>query len=177
MLLTDLKLRLILRFSPQINITGLSYFVEFMPFSFWAEILDKNIESIVNDFISEMFLVKLAGKKTAILLNSMMNNAIHHRNINLAKALINVTNIADQLPLLPLFDISEREQYLISNKQLTSLPHLEACFSKWTGTWSADFSSKILRDCYKTIIENNAFLTTKSHSLCVSICIHQLIIF
>lgn len=138
-----------------------SYFVEFMPFSFWAEILDKNIESIVNDFISEMFLVKLAGKKTAILLNSMMNNAIHHRNINLARALINVTNIADQLPLLPLFDISEREQYLISNKQLTSLPHLEACFSKWTGTWSADFSSKILRDSYRTVIENNAFLNDK----------------
>lgn len=139
----------------------LSYFIEFMPFDYWGELLEKDIEATVNYFISDEFLVKLAGKKTAILLNALIKNATYHHHIELAKALIKVTNIADQLPLLRLLSISEREQYLISTKQLTSLPLLETCFSNWTGSWSADFSSKILRESYKTIIENNTFLNDR----------------
>jgi hypothetical protein len=139
----------------------LSHFIEFLPFSFWVNLLGKDILATVSYFISEEFLVKLSGKKTAILLNAMIQNAVNQHNVELAKTLIAVTNTNNQIPLLSLLSIPEREQYMISTKQLNSLPVLEACFLNWTGVWSADFSLKILKDSYSTIIEKNTFLNER----------------
>jgi Family of unknown function (DUF5691) len=138
-----------------------SHFLEFLPFSFWMNSLEKDMVATVNYFLSEEFLVKLSGKKTAVLLTSMIQNAVNQDNMELAKTLIAVTNLNDQIPLLRLLSIPEREQYMISTKQLNSLPVLEACFLNWNGVWSAEFSSKILKECYATIIEKNRFLNEK----------------
>lgn len=139
----------------------LACFIEYLPFDFWINTFEKEIEAAVQYFLSETFIVKLSGRKTPIFLNSLIKNALQHKNIKLGKTLISIANIADQTPLLCLLSISEREQYLISTKQLNTPTALEACFGNWSGTWSADFSTKILKESYATIIEKNTFLTDR----------------
>ncbi|MEA5403579.1 DUF5691 domain-containing protein [Arcicella sp. DC2W] len=133
-------------------------FLEYLPFDFWTQHLEKDIEATVKYFISEAFTVKLSGKKLAVFLNALINNALHHKNIVLAKALLKITSLNDQLPLLALLTENEREEYILSSKQLTSLQALEACFGNFNGTWSADFSNTIVRECYATIIERNTYI-------------------
>ena len=139
----------------------LACFIENLPFNFWINSLQKDMESTINYFLSEAFTVKLSGKKTAVLLNALIQNAVQHKNISLGKTLMNVMNVADQTPLLCLLSISEREQHLISTKQLNAPVAVEACFSDWSGIWSVDFSTKILKESYNTIIEKNTFLSDR----------------
>lgn len=136
----------------------LACFIEVLPFDFWVNYMEKDLENTLQYFVNEDFTVKLAGKKTAILLNALITNAVRHKDIILAKALFKVTQLSDQIPLLSVLSITDKEQYLIDTKQLTNQTILDACFGDWKGTWSAEFSTKILRECYASMIERATFL-------------------
>jgi Family of unknown function (DUF5691) len=149
----------------------LACLIEVLPFEFWCKHLERDVETTLQYFVSEDFMVKLEGKKTAILLNVLIGNAVRHQNIVLAKALFNITQVKDQVPLLPLLSIADKEQYLIDTKQLTNLPILETCFGDWKGMWSVDFSTKILRECYASMIERNTFLPERLGAMMAQ-CLH-----
>ncbi len=134
-------------------------FLEYLPFDFWTQHLEKDVPTTVKYFISEVFTVKLSGKKLAIFLNALINNALQHKDVALAKALLKITSLHDQLPLLGLLPEDEKEEYILSTKQLTSLQALEACFRNFHGTWSADFSKTILQECYTILIEKNTYIS------------------
>jgi Family of unknown function (DUF5691) len=149
----------------------LACLLEILPFEFWSNHLERDLENTLQYFVSENFTVKLEGKKKAILLNALIRNAVWFRNIDLAKALFKVTPLYEQTPLLPILSIPDKEQYLIDTKQLTNLTILETCFGDWRGTWSADFSTKILRECYASMIERNTFLPERLGAMMAQ-CLH-----
>ncbi|MEA5258169.1 DUF5691 domain-containing protein [Arcicella aquatica] len=136
----------------------LACFLEYLPFDFWINHLEKDLEATVEYFISSPFKVKLSGKEVSFFLNAIIKNALLYKNIALAKVLFKITTLQDQRLLLGLLPKSEQEQYIISTKQLTSLQVLEACFANWNGTWSVGFSDKILKETYTILIEQNTFI-------------------
>ncbi len=139
----------------------LSCFLAILPFNFWEISLKKNTDDTLAYFTSDDFMVKISGKKTAILLNALIQNAARFSNIELAKAIIKITGQADHLPLLKILSQTEQENYLINNKQLTNQAAIEACFDGCRCTWSLDFSNKILAECHFMITEKNTYLSDR----------------
>lgn len=136
----------------------LACFLEHLPLYFWVNQWGISVEEVLNFFISEQYQVKLGGKKTAIFLAVLIKNAVQHQDKVLTNALLKATNLQDQLPLLAVLSPTEKEQYLIDTQQLTTFAALQACFNTWKGTWSAQFSTKLLSACYTAIIEGNTYL-------------------
>ena len=136
----------------------LACFLEYLPLGFWVNHWECSVEEVLHFFISEKYQVKLAGRNTAIFLAALIKNAVQHRNKDLTNALLKATNLQDQLPLLAVLSPAEREKYLIDTQQLTNFPALQACFNTWKGTWSAQFSTKLLSACYTAIVEGNTYL-------------------
>ena len=134
---------------PNNQVYWLACLTENLPFDFWVNMLNKDVEKTLQYFANEPFTVTIERKKKSILLSHLIVNAQNHKNVILAKSIICITKLEEHQSLLSLLLLEEQEKYLIENKQMTNLVALEACFEHWKGTWSVDFSKKILVETWR----------------------------
>ena len=134
---------------PNNQLFWLACLIENISFNFWINALNKDLEKTLQYFLDEPFTVTIERKKKLILLSHLIVNAQNHKNAILAKAIISITKLDEHQSLLSILSLEEQEKYLIENKQMTNIIALEACFQHWKGTWSVDFSKKILVETWR----------------------------
>ncbi len=137
----------------------LSFFIEYLPFHFWMENLEKDIDATVKYFLSQDFCIKQYGTQKELYIKPLIENALQFQDIALARAIIKQTSLDKHSILLGILPMTEREEYLVEKKQLDSIVALEACFGTWDGTWTLEFSNKILKNTYTAIMERNILIS------------------
>ena len=158
-------------FYPNNQVLWLANLIENLPFDYWMKALDKDLEKTLSYFMNEPFTVVIERKKQAILLNHLIKNAQNHSNMALSKAIMSVTKSEVHQQLLVILPLEEKEKYILENKHLTNIIVLEACFEHWKGTWSADFSRKILVEVWQCHVSANPVYLTERIGVLMARCI------
>lgn len=156
---------------PTNSLYWFSCLIEILPFEFWMKHLEKDLEQCVAYFLSDAFKVKIEGKNKSVLRAALVANAQFYKNIPLTEALLKGGSFDEQLALLPVLSIADRENFLIQQKHLLNLTWLRACFGDWHGTWSATFSQQILQEAYNESILKNNYLSEQI-GVMMARCLH-----
>lgn len=125
-------------------------FIGSLPFSFWSELLEKNMEDVVKYFLLDpAFKSRVSGQDIAIFQDAIIFNTIATHNTELADAISVTIHNEDVHLLAPLMSQQAFEAYVSNNRLRTELSLFESRSSddQWSVTFSKNMVSELFNMC------------------------------
>lgn len=151
----------------------LSCLVEYLPFSFWCDLLEGDYQQVLQYFLTDdTFQVKIQGIKKSFLEHAVINNAIFTKDQKLISNLSQVLANHEIDQLIHLLNKEDFESYIINNQYYarTDLYHQRAEYhdEKWSLALAKKVISYIVDQC-----KSNNYYYNKSMGIILSIFLDE----
>jgi hypothetical protein len=143
---------------PSLSKYWLHCFVQILPFRFWCNGLEKNMEDTLRYFLKdENFIITSEGQKYALLLGPILQNAINTKDQELIASLLKIVSKEDAITLLASASTELFEEYISKNKLWTDAQAISQR-QKVEENWSLSFSKEMVKRIFEDATKNNVYL-------------------
>lgn len=135
----------------------LSWFIETMPMVFWSQPFAQDYKQLLDHFLdNEKHQVKTGGEVISIYQEAFIDNAKHHKDAALAKALVQRLNPQKAMSLLSIMRVEDYEAYVHKNKYVGDVEILLNGPFDHDHSWSLSFSQDVIARAYEMVLQNTA---------------------
>ncbi len=132
----------------------LSYFLEYLPFSFWVSAFGSDYRKAVQFWLLDK--IAISGQSVPIYLQTLIDNAVQLNDSELALALIHTQDAQSVLPLLRIVTPKDFEAFMVKNKYLDDVQLLSNGPFDQDQSWSLSFSEAVLKQAHELSEQNRA---------------------
>lgn len=141
--------------SPQLY--WLSLLIEALPMPYWAKHFDADFGRSVEYWLTaDGFKTTIGGESVSIFRHALVENAIRHRDRQLAWVLVNRLELRGLAPLLSVLEPKNFETLVIKNKYWDDVEWLSNGPFDQDHSWSLAFSEKIIEQAYESAMQNKS---------------------
>jgi hypothetical protein len=134
----------------------LSCLLERLPMKFWAKYFDGDYNRCVDYWLgNDAYKATLNGESVSIFTSAMIENALAHRDADLASVLATRMNSREVIPLLRILEPKTFEEFIRKNKYWEDAELLSNGPFTSTHSWSFEFSNQVIEQAYDQAMRNN----------------------